>query len=77
MSLSSVLAALFPEFDRPLVDADSPATIDSWDSFRQVEIVVALEEEYEIRLSTADIAEITSVAAMSAVLRRLGAEAEP
>ena len=74
MSLLELLAPLFPDLDRPLDYEDSPDTIDGWDSFKQVEIVLQLEDELGVRLSTAEISEMSSVSAMARVLDRLGVE---
>ena len=77
MSLSALLAPLFPDMDRPLAGEDSTDTIETWDSIKHAQIVVVLEEEYGVRLSTTDVVEIISISAMSAVLRRRGVEVEP
>jgi len=77
VSLLGLLAPLFPDLDRSLTSADSRDTIESWDSFKHAEIVIVLEEEYGVRLSTADIVKMTSISSMTEVLRGHGVGIEP
>lgn len=72
MKIQSLLAPLFPEVERPLTADDSPATLGSWDSVRQVDVVLTVEEAFDIALSTAEIAGLTSVGALVEILRRRG-----
>ena len=39
-------------------DNTSPETIESWDSLKQMNIIVALEEEFDIEFSDEDIIEM-------------------
>lgn len=72
MTVQQLLGPLFPEVARPLVAEDSPATIAAWDSVRQVDVILAVEEAFEIALGTAEIAELRSVRALVALLARRG-----
>jgi acyl carrier protein len=60
------LQAIFREFfDEPtlVITADtSPAVLPDWDSVAQVHIVLAVEEAFEIRFTTDEVAKIHSVA---------------
>ena len=76
MSIGSLLGPLFPELDRPLRADDSPATLPTWDSLKQTEIVLAVEEALAVDLTTADIVELRSVGALVGILRRRGLEVE-
>jgi len=76
VSIGSLLGPLFPELDRPLRADDSPATLATWDSLKQTEIVLAVEEAFAIDLTTADIVELRSVGALVDILRRRGVEVE-
>ena len=72
MTIQALLGPLFPELERPLLPEDSPSTLGSWDSVRQVDIVLSVEEAFGIGLSTAEIAEIKSVGALVQILKRRG-----
>jgi acyl carrier protein len=76
VKLQDLLGPLFPEVERPLAADDSPATLWPWDSLRQVDIVLAVEESFGIALTTAEIAELNSVGALIGILRRRGLEVE-
>ncbi len=76
MTIQSLLGPLFPELERPLRADDSPATLGSWDSLRQVDIVVSVEEAFGIGLSTAEVAELKSVGALVDILKRRGIAVE-
>jgi acyl carrier protein len=76
VSIQSLLGPLFPELERPLRLDDSPATLGSWDSVRQVDIVLSVEEAFGIGLSTGEIAELKSVGALVQILKRRGVEVE-
>ena len=76
MKIQSILGPLFPEIDRPLTAGDSPATLWPWDSVRQVDIILTVEEAFDLGLTTAEIAGLTSVGALVEILRRRGLDVE-
>jgi acyl carrier protein len=76
LRIQALLAPLFPEIERPLRTQDSPVTLWSWDSLRQVEIILAVEEAFDITLTTADIAQLQSLGALAEVLRARGLDVE-
>ena len=76
MKIQSLLAPLFPEIERPLHADDSPATLWPWDSLRQVDIILAVEETFNIGLTTREIAHLKSVGALAALLRARGLDVE-
>ena len=51
-----------------LVDSSSSDTIDEWDSLKQMNIVLALEEEFEIFFSEDEIIELLNIALMTEVI---------
>lgn len=52
---------------------DSIETIDLWDSMMHMEIMVALEKNYPVRIEPEEIIELTSVRAIQEYLRSKGA----
>jgi acyl carrier protein len=76
VKIQTLLAPLFPEIERPLRLDDSPATLWPWDSLRQLDIVLAVEDAFGITLSTADIVQLTSVGALVDILRGRGLDVE-
>jgi len=46
----------------------SPETIESWDSMNQMNIVVALEEEFDIQISDEDIIEMLNLKLINSII---------
>ena len=76
MKIQSLLAPLFPEVGRPLQAEDSPVTLWPWDSLRQVDIILTIEEAFDITLTTAEIMQLQSIGTLAEVLRARGLDVE-
>ncbi len=50
-------------------DNTSPETVESWDSLKQMNIIVALEEEFDIEFSDEDIVEMLNFRLICEVVR--------
>lgn len=48
------------------------ADVAEWDSLKHMELIVAIEQAYSIELTGDEIADMTSVAAISAILSQRG-----
>jgi acyl carrier protein len=62
--LTDVTAVLRDVFDRPelVITAESDAqTVAGWDSMKQVMILMAVEEKFDITLTTRDMARLKNV----------------
>jgi acyl carrier protein len=57
-----------------LNDESSPETVEQWDSLAAVRLVAAIEAEFTVRLSTAEIMKMRSIGLARAVLKSKGAE---
>lgn len=72
-SLRLVLAEIF-ELDPAEVSEDaSTLTLAGWDSLRQLELMLALEQEYGVRISAEALLDLDSVPAIEAYLDEQGA----
>lgn len=72
-SLRELLADIFeisPEQVTPELNMES---VDSWDSFRHLQAILALEGEYGVQFDPQRIPELTSVALLLAELEKKGA----
>jgi acyl carrier protein len=58
-----------------LDDDSSPENIESWDSLKQMNLVLALEQEFGIRFTDEQIVEMLSVRLITAAVAELGARA--
>jgi acyl carrier protein len=53
--IKSVMAAVFDMPDQEINEDASPDTIKNWDSLHQMNLVVALEEEFNVTLDEQDM----------------------
>ena len=63
--IADVLMIELSEID----DKSSPNTIDKWDSMNQMNIVVALEEEFGIQISDDDVIEMLNVKLIQEIIK--------
>jgi acyl carrier protein len=57
-----------------ITEATTMETVDTWDSLRHMEIIVALEEAFGIELAAEDLMEMTSLPEIMRVLAAKGAK---
>jgi acyl carrier protein len=70
------LIAMVIDVDPSMISTSTVrADVDTWDSLAQLGVIAAVEETYGVVLSTADMQNCNSVAAISAVLASHGVEA--
>jgi acyl carrier protein len=72
-SLRDILADIFEVSPEEVTPELSIGTIDSWDSFRHLQAVLAIEGEYGVQFDPQRIPELTSVALLQAELEKKGA----
>ena len=70
--LQNVFRDVFDNDSLVLADDLSQQSFEDWDSFHQVKLAIAIEEEFSVKLSTDDVVAETSVAAIKAGLLRKG-----
>ncbi len=74
--LKTVFADVFGRSDVTLHPGLCAQDVVGWDSFRQVEITLALEEEYEIRIRTRELEEVANLGDLaSLVLKKVNGKA--
>jgi acyl carrier protein len=71
-SLRDLLADIFEISPEEVTPSLSIGTIDSWDSFRHLQAILAVEGEYGVQLDPQRIPELTSVALIQAELEKKG-----
>ncbi|MEN9637327.1 MAG: hypothetical protein RL077_5731 [Verrucomicrobiota bacterium] len=71
------IVSVFREvFDNPALDisdASSAQDVPEWDSLAQVKLIIGLEEEFRIKFTTNEVAEMKCVADLKAALSNKGA----
>ncbi len=75
--LRSVFAAVFGVESSSLTDADSPKTIEGWDSVNHIQLILAIEAEFGIRFDPDLIAELTTLGAIRKQLEAWGNKEVP
>ena len=68
--LAGVFRKVFGRTDIVVQPALSARDVVGWDSLRQVQITLALEEQYGIRIRTRELAEIGNVGELVALVER-------
>jgi acyl carrier protein len=72
MSLPQVIANVLGVDVKLVTDESGMKTLKAWNSSRHVELVMALEGEYDLQFSTAEIVSLQSVRQIRDVLARHG-----
>lgn len=49
--LKEIMAAVLEIEESEITDSTSPQTVESWDSLRQMNLIAAIEEEFEVNFS--------------------------
>ena len=71
-SLRELLADIFEISPERVTPELSMGTVDSWDSFRHLQAILAIEGEYGVQFDPQRIPELTSVARLQAELVKMG-----
>jgi acyl carrier protein len=71
-SLRAVLAEVLEMPARTLTEDSSPETVGAWDSLATMRLMVTLEEVFDVTFLAEEVAGLTSVAAVRAILRQKG-----
>lgn len=70
LAFKDIFADVFGRTDIPISPTLSAKDVVGWDSFKQVEITLALEEKYDIRIRTKDLNDVASVGDLVALVLR-------
>ena len=71
-SLRELLADVFEVSPEEITPDLSTTTLDTWDSFRHLQAILAIEGEYGVQFDPQRIPELTSVALLQAELEKKG-----
>lgn len=70
--LQSIFREVFSDPKLVLTPDLSPASLPDWDSVATVHLVLAVEEEFQVRFSTDEVASITTAADLLRYLEKRG-----
>ncbi len=69
-ALTEIFNDVFMRDDMTLTPALTARDVDGWDSFKQIEIMVSVEERFNIKLNTREIDSLKSVGDLADVIAR-------
>lgn len=72
--LKEVLSTIFNVSVDMITDNASPDTIENWDSLRHMNLVLALEEQFDVEFTDDQVVEILSYNLIKIVLKEHGVE---
>jgi acyl carrier protein len=64
-----IAASVFNVDPAQLTEQSSPETVDGWDSLQQLNLVLAIEQEFDLSLEPEDIERMGSIGRVAEVLR--------
>lgn len=68
--IKNVMAAVFEISVEEINDQTSPDSIDSWDSLNLMNLVVSLEEEFDIQFDDQDIVEMLNFKLICEIIKQ-------
>jgi acyl carrier protein len=68
-----VFREVFDDEQMQINDQISPKTYPAWDSFAQVQLIMGLEQEFEVKFETREVLELQSVSSFKRSLVEKGA----
>jgi acyl carrier protein len=74
MTLEELLARVLREPVAKLTEDVGPRTLKSWDSLQHLELITAVEKQYNVRFTAAEILSIDSVGKMRQILLQKGCD---
>jgi len=66
--IKTVMSSVFEILEGNIQDDSSPDTIKSWDSLKHMNLVVALEEEFEIEFTDDDILDMMNYKLIESII---------
>ena len=69
--LNEIFCDVFDDEDIVLTDATNSDDIEDWDSLEQINLLVAIEKQFSIKFSLADVADLENVGAMVDLIERM------
>ncbi|MFC1730983.1 acyl carrier protein [candidate division KSB1 bacterium] len=67
--LTGILRELFDDEQLTINEETSALDIDKWDSLSNIDLIVMVEEEFKIKISTKEIANFINVGSLVSIIR--------
>ncbi|MBF0465913.1 MAG: acyl carrier protein [Nitrospirae bacterium] len=72
--IKQILASVFGIDPSDINDDSSPENIEEWDSLKHMNMILALEEEFQIRFTNEEVIELISCALIESMIKEKLAE---
>ncbi len=69
--LDTIFASIFGEEAASLSDSDGLTTVSAWDSASQLDLIMAIEAEFDVFFDVADMSDLTNVGTIRNKLSQL------
>ena len=66
--IKSIMSAVFEIPEEQIKDNSSPDTIESWDSLKHMNLIIALEEEFEVEFNDNEIFEMMNYTLIKSII---------
>ena len=66
--IKNVMSAVFEIPEEQIKDNSSPDTIESWDSLKHMNLIIALEEEFEVEFTDNEIFEMMNYSLIKSII---------
>ena len=67
----SIMADIFELDAANIPDDASPGVIENWDSIRHMNLIVALEEEFDVRFNDTDIVDLITIPLIESIIKEM------
>ena len=67
----SIMADIFELDAANIPDDASPGVIENWDSIRHMNLIVALEEEFDVRCNDTDIVDVITIPLIESIIKEM------
>ena len=66
--IKNIMSAVFEIPEEQIKDNSSPDTIESWDSLKHMNLIIALEEEFEVEFNDNEIFEMMNYTLIKSII---------
>jgi len=66
--IKNIMSAVFEIPEEQIKDNSSPDTIESWDSLKHMNLIIALEEEFEVEFTDNEIFELMNYTLIKSII---------
>tara|TARA_B100000579_G_C22839942_1_gene860887 strand:- start:201 stop:443 length:243 start_codon:yes stop_codon:yes gene_type:complete len=69
LKIKQIMAVIFDTTKENIPDDAEPLKIDNWDSLNHLQLIVALEQEFDIKFSDDELTELLSLALITNIIQ--------